>query len=312
MVSVIIPAYNYGRFIAETVESLLSQTYRDFECIIIDNGSTDETQEVLKKIVDKRIVCIRQENKGVSHARNAGLKMAKGEYVLFLDADDLVENRKLEESVNFLEQHPGVDLVYSDMRYFKDGNSRELFYDYFCDPTGKRWMPYISGSGRDVLARILQGNIMVICAPVLRMQVIRDCGMFDEELLANEDWELWLRIIASEKNIQYFDSPATKALVRIHPTSLSKDFFKMQVFGLKVLLKNSEKIMAAGLGNELSTRIDQHVKLLNHTLGKDNRQQFTLHISELRRLGLLAYFCDDESNLGWLRMKLKVKSIIGN
>jgi hypothetical protein len=100
--------------------------------------------------------------------------------------------------------------------------------------------------------------------------------------------------------------------VRIHPTSLSKDFFKMQVFGLKVLLKNSEKIKAAGLGNELSTRIDQHVKLLNHTLGKDDRQQFTLHVSELRRLGLLAYFCDEESNLNWLRMKLKVKSIIGN
>ncbi|MGZ3899788.1 MAG: glycosyltransferase [Bacteroidia bacterium] len=311
MVSVIIPAYNYGRFIAETIESLLSQTYTDFECIIIDNGSTDETAEVLKKFSDKRIMCIRQENKGVSHARNVGLKIAKGEYVLFLDADDLVENKKLEVSVKFLVQHPEVDLVYSDMRYFKDGNNKEFFYNYFCDPNGKPWMSMISGKGKEVLAKILKGNFMVICSPLSRMSVIKECGLFDEELLANEDWELWLRIIASGKAIQYLDEPDTKALVRIHNTSLSRDYFKMQVFGLKVLLKNSEKIKSAGLGKELDQRIGQHIKLLHQTLAKDTREKFEEHINELKRLGVFSYFSSNEANLDWLRIKLKIKSIIG-
>jgi glycosyltransferase involved in cell wall biosynthesis len=310
MVSVIIPAYNYGHFIAETIDSLLAQTYRDFEIIIIDNGSTDETQAVLKNYNDKRVICIRQENHGVSHARNTGLKIAKGKYILFLDADDLIEKRKLETSVAFLEKNTDLDLVYSDMRYFKSGNINELFYEYSCDPNGKPWMKYISGKGKELVKTILYGNFMVICSPVFRRSLLEQCGYFNEELLANEDWELWLRFLLANKRIQYDDAPESKALVRIHKTSLSRDVFKMQIFGLKVLEINSEKIKSFGLEKEWEERVRGHVTAITATLAQSPSSLFEERINELKRINLLNYITKKQKASSWLRLGLKLRRLM--
>ncbi|MCE3228433.1 MAG: hypothetical protein K0S32_2984 [Bacteroidetes bacterium] len=306
MVSVIIPAYNYGHFIAETIDSLLAQTYTDFEIIIVDNGSTDETQTVLKKYNDKRIICVKQENHGVSHARNTALRMAKGEYILFLDADDLIEKRKLETSVEFLEQNPDVDIVYSDMRYFKSGNKNELFYEYHCEPNGKPWMKYISGQGKELVKTILGGNIMVICSPVFRSSLLKECGLFNEELLANEDWELWMRFLLANKKLQYHDASESKALVRIHKTSLSKDVFKMQIFGLKVLEANGEKIKSFGLEKEWRERVNGHISAIKTTLSQSPSSLFNERFNELKRVGLLKYITKKENPSFWLRLGLKL------
>jgi glycosyltransferase involved in cell wall biosynthesis len=117
-VSVIIPTYNYGRFLGEAVDSVLSQTYHDLECIIVDDGSTDETDQVLASFSDKRIVAIRTSRLGVSAARNRGLDVSRGSFLAFLDADDRWRPGKLESQVAIFTDEPDVDMVFSNFVRF--------------------------------------------------------------------------------------------------------------------------------------------------------------------------------------------------
>src|SRR5437773_9167742 len=128
LVSVIIPTYNYAHFIAEVVASVQSQTYPNWEMIVVDDGSTDNTEEVVKRIAadEPRISYLRQDNARQAAARNNGIRHAKGNYLQFLDADDLIEPQKLEQQVAFLEQHTSVDITHSGVRYFSSERADEL------------------------------------------------------------------------------------------------------------------------------------------------------------------------------------------
>jgi glycosyltransferase involved in cell wall biosynthesis len=121
-VSVVIPCYNYGRYLVEAVESVIAQTYRDFEIIIVNDGSPDNTLEVAKGLIEKypayNIRLIDQPNSGVAAARNNGITAAGGEYVLPLDADDMLEPTFLEETVAFLEKNPEAAFAYTEMQLF--------------------------------------------------------------------------------------------------------------------------------------------------------------------------------------------------
>ena len=121
-VTVIIPCYNYGRFLREAVASATSQTLGDIEIIIIDDGSTDDTPAVIDSLDDRRIRTRRMPNFGVSAARNAGLDMARGEFIAFLDADDRWHPDKLERQVALMDSEPDVAFVFSDLRRFSDEN----------------------------------------------------------------------------------------------------------------------------------------------------------------------------------------------
>jgi glycosyltransferase involved in cell wall biosynthesis len=130
-VSVIIPCYNYGRYLPEAVGSVVGQTMRDLEIIIVDDGSTDETGEVIRGFSDSRIRTRRIANSGVSVARNAGLDMARGEFIAFLDADDFWEPDKLDRQVAIMEAEPSVVLVFSDLRRFSvDGAQQERQFEF--------------------------------------------------------------------------------------------------------------------------------------------------------------------------------------
>src|SRR6185503_3925511 len=111
LVSIIIPAYNAGSYIEETLQSIFNQTYQSWEIIIINDGSTDNTLDVVKTFTDKRVDCITQKNGGVASARNKGLYFAKGEYVVFFDADDLMTPAFLSERVNTLKKEPSIGYV---------------------------------------------------------------------------------------------------------------------------------------------------------------------------------------------------------
>src|SRR5919112_808436 len=120
LVSVVVPSYNYGHLIRETLESLAAQTYEHWECVVVDDGSKDDTRAVVEAYAagDPRVRYVWQENARQGAARNNGLRHSSGDYFQFLDADDLLEPHKFERQVEYLESHPEVDVVYSGVRYF--------------------------------------------------------------------------------------------------------------------------------------------------------------------------------------------------
>ena len=228
LVSVIVPTYNYGRFIGETLECLRTQTYANWECIIVDDGSTDDTAEQVARFIeqDARFKFLRQENARQAAAKNNGLRNSAGQYIQFLDADDLIESQKLEKQVEYLEAHPEVDLVYGSMRYFTTEAPDERLY-WVWGGENKPWMPETSGSGKEVLTALVRKNIMVINSPLIRRSVVDAVGLFDN-LLA-EDWDYWVRCAAAGMRFQFEDLPGTMALVRYHSASSSHNRRRMYV-----------------------------------------------------------------------------------
>lgn len=111
IVSIIVPAYNAEKYIAEAIQSVMDQTFKDWELLVIDDGSTDSTANIVKSFSDARIILVQQENRGVSNARNKGLDLAKGKYITFLDADDVLPPRSIEVRVEYLEKNSDMNLV---------------------------------------------------------------------------------------------------------------------------------------------------------------------------------------------------------
>src|ERR1044072_4584982 len=180
LVSVVVPSYNYGHLIRETLDSLTAQTYRAWECVVVDDGSTDDTRAVVEAYAsrDPRVRYVRQENLKLAAARNNGLHHSACDYFQFLDADDLVEPRKFERQVEYLEAHPAVDIVYSGVRYFSAESPGELSHSrlYSVWEDERPWMPEVSGRGRPLLPRLLRNNIMVVNSPLLRRRVVEAVG----------------------------------------------------------------------------------------------------------------------------------------
>lgn len=222
LVSVIIPAHNYGRFLAQTLQSVLAQTYRNWECFVIDDGSTDDTREVAESFTvrDSRVRYRYQANQRAGAARNNGMRNCKGKYVQFLDADDLIESHKLARQVEFLEQRPDIDIVYGDARTFATADVLAGLSDEFGEESG--WMPRISGSGKRALMSLIALPLL-IHAPLLRLRVADSVIMFDETLRACEDWLFWVQCALEGRRFQYEPIEGTLAFYRTHATSACAD-----------------------------------------------------------------------------------------
>jgi glycosyltransferase involved in cell wall biosynthesis len=250
LVSVIIPSYNYGRFIAQAIESLLQQTYNSWEVLVVDDGSTDNTEEVVMGIAadEPRINYLHQDNARQAAARNNGIRHAKGDLFQFLDADDLIEPQKLEQQVAFLERHPDVDITYSGVRYFSSEHAGELLLSrqYSSWEDSGAWMPEISGQGREILLTLLGNNIMVVNAPLIRRELIDRVGLFDVDLTPVEDWEYLIRCAAAGAVFSFNDGEGARALVRAHEESSSLN----QPRYLRSVLKMRKKIAQLDLDAE--------------------------------------------------------------
>lgn len=225
MVSVIIPCYNYGHFIAQAIESVLEQTYTALEVVVIDDGSADNTGKVVQHFCerDSRVTYYKQANAGLSAARNTGLERIKGDYVQFLDADDLLEKDKLEQQVKLFEAHPEADIVYGSVRYFTrdpyDPADRKLTY---WGPD-QEWMPRLAGKGKVILAQALKGNFSHLSSMLFRRRIVKQTGFFDTGMKAMEDYEFLLRCVLGDAFFFYHDTPGTYSLVRWHPDNMSKN-----------------------------------------------------------------------------------------
>lgn len=182
-VSIIIPVYNGARFLPEAIDSVFAQTYKDYEIIVIDDGSTDNTKEVLEPYFDK-IKYIYQNNRGVAGAMNAGIRHAHGEYIAFLDQDDIWLPQKLAIQINYMANNPEIGLVYSKAHKIdEDGKLLHLKRKDRGTPSG------------DIFDKLYFRCSITSCSGViLRKRVFDTIRLFDETIKISTDYDLWLRI----------------------------------------------------------------------------------------------------------------------
>ena len=184
LVSVIIPTFNRAEVVGRAVNSVLNQTFRDFECIVVDDGSTDETDSVLNGFADK-IKVIKTENRGVSAARNLGAELAKGKYIAFLDSDDEWKQQKLKKQTDFMRES-GLRIAQTDETWVRNGK--------FVNKSAK----YIRPSG-DIFYNCLEVCAVTPSSVMMEKTLFFEYGGFDETFPVCEDYDLWLRMSLKEK-----------------------------------------------------------------------------------------------------------------
>jgi glycosyltransferase involved in cell wall biosynthesis len=247
-VSVIIPTYNYGRYIEETLNSLLNQTFEAWECIVIDNGSTDNTSNIIKQYSarDSRIKYFFIRHSTTSEARNTGLNKAQGRYIQFLDSDDLLSPEKLKCHADFLSVNPEIDLVYSDSVYFDDIDKDRKHLRKTRNANSPNEQLYFSGKSWELLPLINSHNIWTICSPMFRKSILDFSGSFNPKLNWVEDWEFYFRIIAQNIQIKHIDNEQSTCLIRVHQRSLSHQNLSMYTQGIlaRKFIKNTIKQLA--------------------------------------------------------------------
>ena len=237
LVSIVIPCYNYGLFISQTLDCLLTQSYQNWEAIIIDDGSTDNTRQVVDGYLrkDPRFIYIYQLNQGLSASRNTGLNNANGSYVQFLDADDLLSRGKIAAQVRFMEQYLDCDISYTGAYYFEDKKLNELFKNILLTEKVEEWIPRINARGRSVLSYLIRSNIMPVNAALIRRDFLLKHNLyFDESYHSVEDWEFWLRCVYNNASFEYFDSGVANVLIRVHPNSMTQNLAKMYAYEIKL------------------------------------------------------------------------------
>lgn len=218
-VSVIIPAYNSEKFIGQAIDSVLSQTYSKLEIVVVNDGSTDNTANVVQQFCySGRLNYIEQENKGVASARNVGIRRSGGELIAFLDHDDCWFPKKLEHQVAFILANPAVPWVHSN-----------AYVDFKGSRKSVRWQTGVQGhSFRELFVR----NQIILSTVLLRRVCLEGVGLFNERFGGAEDYDLWLRL-AIRYPLGYLDE--VLALYRIHESNVSGDSFHMTNEDLMVI-----------------------------------------------------------------------------
>ena len=222
LVSVIIPTYNRARDLKEAVDSVLRQTYQNIEIIVVDDGSTDETHEIMNSFTDQRIKYIKKKNeRHPGKTRNVGLQAAKGEYIAFLDDDDLWLPEKLEIQMAEMRKQPQYAWSYTHYKIFGTGESRE----YHIPPRQRN----ISGRILESLARF--GSFLATPTICVKREVFDKTGGFAEipELRSGQDFDLWLRIACK---FEVLCIPQQLVLVRFQGKSTSETFIPGRSFAL--------------------------------------------------------------------------------
>jgi glycosyltransferase involved in cell wall biosynthesis len=231
-VSVIMPAYKVEAYIGEAIESVIAQTYTDWELIVIDDGSPDESGAIAASYAasDPRIRVARQANGGLSSARNHGVRLARGEFMAILDSDDLWQPSFLAAQNALLQQHPEIDVV--------TGNAWNLggWRD------GTPWHPYPDPRPQPTLSEILRDEESIFIMSVIRRRVFESIGGFDESLRSNEDYHFWLRAALAGFKFMRNDRPL--GFYRRREDSLSSSDVRMMRGILRVYEKFRPLLLA--------------------------------------------------------------------
>lgn len=241
-ISIVIPAYNVERTILETLESLQKQSFSDFEIIVINDGSTDRTLEVIKTVKDSRISVFSYSNGGLPVARNRGISKAKGEFISFLDADDLWTPDKLELQLAALQKNPQAGVAYS--------------WTLIMNEKGEKFYPghQVSFEG-NVYAKLLLGNFISSGSNIMvRQKAIASVGEFDPTLKSCEDWDYYLRLADSWSFVVV---PKFQILYRQSSGAMSSKIDVMEKYHLMVL----ERALQAA-SPELQSLKNQNIAIL--------------------------------------------------
>jgi len=259
LVSVVVPAYNCSRFIESAIESVLAQTYKSYELIVVDDGSTDNTAEIIRKYQNK-LNYIYQENGGVSKARNAGIMSSKGAYIAFLDADDAWEKNKLEIQMEAMRKFTDVDFVYCGFRHTKNGkmvhnrtyeDTFNIFKEYNCkienifeyhsvfELNGKT----IRFHWGNIYKHLFLGNFILPSSVLFKKESLNKVGLLNEEFRVAEETEFFLKFSKFNK-IGFIEIPLL--------------FYEIPESDNLSGKKNTEKLIKAALKIQIDSLMTNH------------------------------------------------------
>ncbi len=252
-VSVIIPTYNRRDFVREAIASVLAQSYHDFELLVVDDGSNDDTAAIVQEFAGVRYIL--QPNRGVSAARNHGVALSNGELLAFLDSDDLWQPRKLACQVAFFTAHPETCICQSEEIWLRHGTRVNPHYKH-------------RKAGGDIFARSLELCLVSPSAVMLRRELFEQVGGFDESLPACEDYDLWLRIAATEP-IYLIETPLVIKRGG-HADQLSRRFWGMDRFRVAAL----GKLLDSGvLSAEQRSKVEETLRMKCSILAQGARKR---------------------------------------
>ncbi|HTL48433.1 MAG TPA: glycosyltransferase [Verrucomicrobiae bacterium] len=207
------PSYNRAHLISEALDSVFAQTFSDYEVILVDDGSTDGTEDLVKKRYGGRLTYVKQENRGISGARNRGIESSRGKYIAFLDSDDKWLPEKLARQAAYMEAHPGVGLLATKLVRYEIGGRQEETRQ-ICPPDFPRgFLDLLTGK-----------NFVPTTTTMVRRECLDTVGVFDPELKVAEDWDLWLRIA---RRYEIFCLDEVLAEHRDHPQKTTQNLFKV-------------------------------------------------------------------------------------
>jgi glycosyltransferase involved in cell wall biosynthesis len=269
LVSVIIPCYNQGKYLGEAIESILAQSYRHFEIIVIDDGSGDETSEVAARY--EEVKCVRQENRGLSGARNRGIEESRGELVVFVDADDRLKREGLEAGVKAMREHPDCALVFGHSQFIASDGSplatqRNGFIEY------------------DYYLALLQYNcINLPAAAMYRRSLFDTVKGFNSSIDATEDYDMYLRIAREHKIVCHHELIAE---YRQHGDQMSGDPVLMLKSVMATL--NSQKEFVKGK-REYEQALRKGLKVWRRGYGYEIAKRFFIYAAQGKVLTSLRY-----------------------
>lgn len=223
LVSVIIPVYNGEKTIRETIFSVLNQTYKNIELIVINDGSLDLTLNVIYTIKDSRLKVFSYEKSGVSTSRNRGIERASGQFISFLDADDIWTPEKVEKQLKALQANPQASVAYSWVDYIDENG------DFF------RHGNHITMNGNAYKKMLIQNILENGSNPLIRRQALINVGNFDPSLKFAEDWDMWLRLAS---RYDFVTVPDADVLYRMSFSSVSTNVLEMEKACLKFIEKS--------------------------------------------------------------------------
>jgi glycosyltransferase involved in cell wall biosynthesis len=281
-VSVIMPAYNAAKYIAEAIESLITQSFEDWELILVNDGSTDETLSIAQGYSDPRLKITTQKNQGEAGARNTGLELATGKYISFLDADDLYLPNALNSFVGYMDSHPEIDIAYSD--------------GFICNTHGEPMMRLTEIRENIVEGYILESIVLStiiitvpLCTILRRAAVESKPFRFDQNISYGTDWDFWIRISKYAK-FGYINELTCK--YRVHQTNMTRvngvAKYRADLLDGRKKVLNSDWFHELSIGTRhqffynllliiLPGQVDEQTKILNTTqfldLPKSNQAQ---------------------------------------